>query len=125
MHAAYPKVGDPIQSFINVCGDPQPESTNEMVVFVVPGVNANLTCWVDEHKHVQKLASSIPMGMQAGIELAKRFLPEGAQPAEAHLDTESAKINENVQTFVFKKNGIDGQAEITADEVGAFSVALK
>ncbi|WP_050180137.1 hypothetical protein [Domibacillus robiginosus] len=124
MHHGYPKAGDPIEAFVNVCGQPSPESTNEMILFDVPGINARLTCWIDEEQNVHKLSSSIPMGTQAAVELAKRFLPMDAEPAETSLDTESAKLNALIQTYNVKHKGTQKQAVITAEETGAFTVAI-
>lgn len=125
MHPGYPKVGDPIQSFIQVCGQPAPQSTDDMILFDIPGINAVLTCWIDEEKNVHKLSSSMPMGAQAAVELAKRFLPEGSSPVETHIDTESEKLNANIQTYEFEQNGQTKQVGITADESGSFTVAVQ
>ncbi|MCI2255173.1 hypothetical protein L2D08_12435 [Domibacillus sp. PGB-M46] len=125
MHHGYPKVGDSLQAFVNVCGQPSPESTNEMILFDVPGINARLTCWIDEEKNVHKLSSSIPMGPQAAVELAKRFLPMDAKPADTSLDTDSAKLNALIQTYRVDYKGKQKQAVITAEETGAFTVAIE
>ncbi|MCP3760892.1 hypothetical protein NLX67_00590 [Domibacillus sp. A3M-37] len=125
MHHGYPKVGESIQAFINVCGQPSPDSTNNMILFDIPGINAKLTCWIDEEKNVHKLSSSMPMGAQAAVELAKRFLPADAVPAETHLDTDSAKLNATVQTYELEQNRQKKQAVITADETGAFTVSIQ
>lgn len=125
MHHGYPKAGDPIEAFVQVCGQPSPDSTNDMILFDIPGINAKLTCWIDEQQHVHKLSSSMPMGPQAAVELAKRFLPMDAEPVETHLDTESAKLNASVHTYTVNHRGVQKQAVITAEETGAFTVSIE
>jgi hypothetical protein len=125
MHHGYPKVGDPVQNFIHVCGQPSPDSTDDMILFDIPGMNAKLTCWIDEEENVHKLSSSMPMGAQAAVELARRFLPEGAAPVETDLGTKSAKLNATIQTYELKGNNSKKQAVITAEETGAFTVSIQ
>ncbi|WP_046174159.1 hypothetical protein [Domibacillus indicus] len=124
MHHGYPKAGDSIDAFIAVCGQPSPDSTDNMILFDIPGVNARLTCWIDEERIVHKLSSSMPMDVQAAAAIAERFLPADAVPAGAYLDTESSKLNTVVQTYDLEQHGQNKQAVITADETGSFMVSI-
>lgn len=124
MHRRVPRIGEPVDDFINCCGQPSLQSNEHIVFFDIPSTNAQLVCFIDENRIVQQVSSSIPIGQQGAVELAKRFLPDQSEPVESHLDTLSSKMKTTVQTYELP--GTEHKmACIVANEIGAFTVSIQ